>query len=65
MVSKAKSKKRGRKEKPPYAPYRESETQTIHRRNYAPLGRPPSEKIAREKYDKAKARPTRYAKKRK
>lgn len=65
MVSKAKSKKRGRKEKPPYAPYRESETQTIHRKNYAPMGRPPSEALAKQKYDKAKSRPTRYAKKRK
>lgn len=43
----------------------ERETQEIHRTNHAPLGRPPTDPGARKKYDKAKARPTRYAKKRK
>ena len=41
----------------------ERESQVIHRRNHAPLGRPPTDPGARKKYDRAKARPTRYARK--
>lgn len=41
----------------------ERETQTIHKRTYAPLGRPPTESAALRKYNEAKKRPTQYARK--
>lgn len=61
MKPKRKSKGKAAKE---YS-FVERESQVIHRTNHAPLGRPPTDPGARKKYDKAKARPTRYAKKRK
>ena len=36
------------------------EYQTIHKTSYAPLGRPPTEKGSKEKYDEAKRKPTQY-----
>lgn len=48
--------------KKPYS-FVERESQEIYRKNYAPLGRPPSDPVAKKKYDKAKARLTRYARK--
>ena len=61
MKPKRKSKGKAAKE---YS-FVERESQVIRRTNHAPLGRPPTDPGARKKYDKAKARPTRYAKKRK
>lgn len=59
MKPKRKSKGKAAKE---YS-FVERESQVIHRRNHAPLGRPPTDPVARRKYDKAKAKPTRYARK--
>lgn len=41
----------------------ERETQTIRKKTYAPLGRPPTESAALRKYNQAKKKPTQYAKK--
>lgn len=46
----------------PYS-FVERESQVVYRKNQAPLGRPPSDPVAKKKYDKAKARLTRYARK--
>ena len=51
-----------RKAAKPYS-FVERESQVIYRKNQAPLGRPPSDPVAKKKYDKAKARLTRYARK--
>lgn len=37
---------------------REKRTQVIHKKNYAPLGRPPSDPKARAKYNRARMTPT-------
>lgn len=61
-IKKPRKTKKRKAAKKPYS-FVERESQVIYRKNQAPLGRPPSDPVAKKKYDKAKARLTRYARK--
>lgn len=61
-IRKPRKTKKRKAAKKPYS-FVERESQVIYRKNQAPLGRPPSDTVAKKKYDKAKARLTRYARK--